>query len=394
VGKWLDKQYLKSINQNEHKTVRKLKECVMRTVRANTLGKCMGMILGLVLLVMVPAGMCGETLHVGPGLDPSLPGNYITISSALSDATDGDVVRVESNTYSENITIPAGVILIGSGNDTIINGDVYPYARATLIAFYITKGIYLRGDNVNCKDLVLDGTFGAALGGDYQSRKNIHIENCSLNYGIVKRNGTYGSYNAPYTVYINTCTIINCIIKNRIDQMTGSSYFSGNEIHIDENQKFTVGSNNIFRNNLIVFEDINSPNSGYLQSNTIIEHNTIIRPSDLPTPNNLWKNNIIYSDADPVIDIYGNLVGRPGFVDYANKDYHLAPGAAAENAGIGIDDDESVADIGMYGGVFADIWDEVIPVAGKPSVGHIIVTPNPVVPGEPLRLRFTAQSNP
>ena len=337
----------------------------------------MAMIMGLVFLFMVPQGMCGQTLHVGEGLDPNLPGNYNTIAAALSDAVDGDVIRVESGVYNENITIPEGVILIGSGNETNIN-SVRLRSRTAFGNCYVRYATVI-GQPTTFVNLFIEQRLDTIA-----IYEKVHIENCIINQGIL------GYDNNRYR--IQNSVIINSTIGSEVICL-GGMYFSGNKIHISEGKFLSIGENCIFRNNLIVL-GLPAHNHTYNASSTVFEHNTIIKPSDLPVPHQLWKNNIIYSDTDPVIDTNGNLVGRPGFVDFANADYHLTADAAARDAGIGIDADDPYADIGMYGGVFANIWENVVPEAGKPSVGHIVVTPNPVVPGEPLRLRFTAQSNP
>lgn len=55
----------------------------------------------------------------------AVPADYGTIGAALAAATGGDVVTVAAGTYTEDLTLPGGVILQGAGIDqTIIEGEI------------------------------------------------------------------------------------------------------------------------------------------------------------------------------------------------------------------------------------------------------------------------------
>ena len=337
-------------------------------------------ILTILLTTFIISPALSATLRVGEGLDPTVPGNYNTISAANSASAEGDVIRVESGVYNENPTVYAGRILIGSGDSTKIMGNVYLGANSAIVGCYVENYIRLRYSdhakiiNCNANELYY-----------YSTSEYFHAENCIFRSGVVR----YSSYSIQYS------TIIGCKIYGQISPIYNSNII-GNEIHIDESKYMHVYDNNIISNNLIVYHGTEEYNWQYFAdypSNTV-EHNTIITDWDVPTPNTLWRNNIIYSTEEAAIDENGNLFGNPLFVDFTGGDYHLASGSPALNGGLGVDSDGSRADIGMYGGVRNTVWNPITEVSGKPVVGHLIVTPNPVVPGEPLRLRFTGRSQP
>lgn len=85
-------------------------------------------------LVALLLSACGtpETASLPENLDIRqsaatvlVPGDYTTIADALANATAGDTVQVAAGTYTEDLTLPGGVILQGAGIDqTIIQGQI------------------------------------------------------------------------------------------------------------------------------------------------------------------------------------------------------------------------------------------------------------------------------
>jgi hypothetical protein len=69
----------------------------------------------------------------------AVPGDHATIADALAVAQTGDVVHVEPGVYAEDLTVPGGVILQGSGIfDTIIDGQItVNYGEAGLVSLGI-----------------------------------------------------------------------------------------------------------------------------------------------------------------------------------------------------------------------------------------------------------------
>lgn len=339
----------------------------------------MGVLVFGMMVMLTTQGSRAETLRVGEGLDPEVPGNYNTISAAISDSQEGDVIRVESGVYDENVYLSSNRILIGAGNQTrIMGGWVNPYAGSAIVGFYIDSVIYLYGDNVKIINCEINRHIRA-----HKNRSGTLIENCII------REGFYDSYS------LYDAVVVGCEIYKEIYDIHDST-FIGNRIHIDENCSMVINGNSTVVNNLITYAGTTEYNWLGLdvQNAATVEHNTFVTAVDLPTPATLWKNNIIYTADTAAIDEQGNLTGDPLFEDMDNDDYHLAAGSPAIDAGLGVDSDGSPADIGMYGGVRNTIWNPIVEEAGKPVVGHLVVTPNPIAPGEPLRIRFTARSTP
>lgn len=335
---------------------------------------------GLLLSLIWPAHVFADTLRVGEGLDPSVPGNYETIYEAMNASQEGDVVRVESGVYDEYVTVYENRILIGSGNTTRLMRGCSVNAGASIVGCYVDGYLALSGDMakvVNCEI-----TRSITNGGSY-SRSDCHVENCII------REGLSSSY------YLLRPTIVGNEIYRNVSDINEGVFF-GNIVTIDENYTFYIANASTVVNNSI--EYLGSSEFDWFQLDTqtsaTVEHNTIVTSVDLPVPNTLWQNNIIYSSNAPTIDTQGNLLGDPLFVDIDSGDFHLAAGSPAVDAGRGVDSDGTPADIGMYGGVRNTVWTPVAEEPGRPVVGQLIVTPNPIAPGEPLRLRFTARSTP
>lgn len=107
------------------------------------------------------AGSRGDRTYEGPGIDVVEDGysktiglggdavllydsgglpvvEYATITAACAAAASGDMVQPQAGTYTENITIPAGVTVRGRGPATVIAGTVTGASGATL------QGVYVR----------------------------------------------------------------------------------------------------------------------------------------------------------------------------------------------------------------------------------------------------------
>lgn len=342
-------------------------------------------LMGMLSLVMVPAAQA-KTLRVGEGLDPSVPDHYTTISAALSAATAGDVVRVESGVYNESIDIPQEVTVIGSGSHetgVLINtAKVRP--KSVIMGCRVDGRLTLYWAD-GCKIL------NCFVKGDIYSNgaiSNVHIENCVILKGL-----SIGSVSSSV---ISNSVVIGCALRYLL-YLGENTVFIGNTWESGDSQTnyISIGGGSVLCNNLIKVSNILANRT--IHSSTICNHNTIVTTSEFAnyfTPTDLWRNNILYTTDTASIDANGNLTGNPLFTDAANGDYTLASGSPAINAGKGLDADGSVADIGMTGGVRANMREAVPDEAGKPVVGHVVVTPNPVVPGEPLRVRFLGWSNP
>ncbi len=81
-----------------------------------------------VLLALLGAGAQAQTTH-------HVPGDFNTISLAMQQAALGDTIQVAPGTYTENVTLKAGVNLIAqSPTETILQAED-PLQPVILIAF-------------------------------------------------------------------------------------------------------------------------------------------------------------------------------------------------------------------------------------------------------------------
>lgn len=317
-----------------------------------------------------------DTLRVGAGLDTSVAGNYNTISAAMSASKEGDVIRVESGTYEESVSVYSKRTLIGAGSNlTIVTGSINMVdhsAVANLKADQIYASSHFEGVVVSgCKMRLL------------RPYQHWRVEDCEAQ--TLAGSAYYdSSYNNVF---------VGCKFTEKIDGIDGQNVFLACDFDVTY---FTIGSQNVLKNNIIKFTDTDGDGnaSRFSQGSQQWEQNTLILSGHEITPGEYWKNNIIYTSASPTIDKNGNLTGNPKFVNLAGGDYRLATGSPAINAGMGLDSNGSKADIGAYGGVTNTLWNAPVEQAGKPVVGRLVVSPNPIAPGEPLKLEFTARSNP
>lgn len=118
-----------------------------------------------------------------------VPGSYTTIQKALNASKSGDVVQVSPGTYLENISVKAGVQLIGSGpENTIIDGK----------AAYITVFV------------------------PYNATSSTRVE------GFTIRNGNYQKGGGLYFQSGATAVISNCHIQGNRASIRGGGVFVDN----------------------------------------------------------------------------------------------------------------------------------------------------------------------
>jgi len=130
---------------------------------------------------------------------------YLTIASAISDATSGQTVAVGAGTHfiNSDITLSSGITLDIAPGATIIFDGSYQ------IKVYGT----LKADNTN---FTKSGSVSQWMGlRFYSGSDNSYLKNCSVNYA---RFGVHIS-NSDIDVY--QCTFRNCIVQNI--QVSGSS---------------------------------------------------------------------------------------------------------------------------------------------------------------------------
>jgi len=71
----------------------------------------------------------------------AVPGDFATIGAALATASPGDVVAIGEGTWTEDITVPGGVILQGAGfEETFISGQVTVSGGQAAVRFVTVQG--------------------------------------------------------------------------------------------------------------------------------------------------------------------------------------------------------------------------------------------------------------
>lgn len=122
-------------------------------------------------------------------------GGYTTIAAALTAATSGSTVFIRPGTYTENLTLKAGVNLTAFGSDSSLNatGAVIISGTCTLTtAGTVTiSGIQLQTNAAAL--LAVTGTLASV----------VNLNNCYLNCGTSAI--TYSSSSASSAININNC---------------------------------------------------------------------------------------------------------------------------------------------------------------------------------------------
>lgn len=177
-------------------------------------------------------------------------GDFVNISSAITRANDGDLIRIYSGTYLENIVIDKTLWIIGNGTETtnIIGNYKKPTAKFITGAMYsIIEHITVRTDDFNDE--------GYRRPGIEIATSNIVIQNCYLKHNEIGIN-VKGKGNV----------IQNCICE--------SNNFAGIEISSDSNYVYynVVNNNEFYGINVNWFSDENAIIENEVKNNHIGIH--------------------------------------------------------------------------------------------------------------------------
>jgi hypothetical protein len=272
------------------------------------------------------------------------PGQYVSVTAAITAAADGDTIYIYPSYYNENITPNKKLVFIGAGVNPQRPSRTGTYIQAITLTSPAANGSVIMGIGFNTpvnagggnvSNLIFsDCSFGSNGGASDFSGSNILIENCLFRSPL-----TFNQYNAP-----------NIIVQNSIFE----SYVA-----------LRPGIAAIIRNNIFAGADPNIKAFADLQngeawsSSVVIENNIFFKTNpvgDRGASNACtFKNNIYWQTINPVpsnAGSSGNINADPQFVNYPvggaafsfNYDYHLKPGSPGINFGT------DGKDIGMWGG--------------------------------------------
>jgi hypothetical protein len=235
-----------------------------------------------------------------------VPTDQPTIQAAIDAAAANDVVMVEPGTYNEDIVLKSDVDLRGRE------------AARTFIG-YVDQGTAIQANAVTGVLLANFTIISAAIGIEVINSSNIQIAN-----NVFDRLTQFG---------------ISVDVDSNIDIL--HNVFWQNDAAIFRASENIPVTNNIFAGNS---RTITGPLLPILNPNTNVENNCFFDNADL-------KDNDIDTGLGSNPEI-----GDPLFVDADSQDFHLRQNSRCIDAGTGADDviDNTIADIGAYGGAFAD----------------------------------------
>ena len=164
-------------------------------------------LIGLAVVATPSAARPQRLIHV--------PGDYTTITAALSAASSGDTVQVAAGTYAEgNLHIPVGVALVGAGwQTTTIDGGgavdavVYPANGSTVEGFtvqgsgpdYFDCGVWVDQGTITIRDTRLTGN-AAGLWAWCFDAATCAI-NITLEHNLIVSNSRSGVSSNEYPVF-------------------------------------------------------------------------------------------------------------------------------------------------------------------------------------------------
>ena len=234
----------------------------------------------------------------------AVPTQFATIQAAIDAAQPLDQVLVQPGTYTENLTLRTGVDVIG-----------------------VEAALTVIQPQTSAQPTVL-----------IRLASNLHFSNFTL-IGATTAISIAGSTGVLITnVVFESASTIAVDSTTSTAQITNNVFFD-NAIAIRRDSNLVMVTNNIFRSNTATLR-----NNGALLD---VSTNVVA---------NCWSNNadLLVGGVDGG---YGTQItlGDPLFVAESSGDYHLKQGSPCIDVGQGTDViDNSVADLGAYGGPFAD----------------------------------------
>lgn len=277
---------------------------------------------------------------------PGIDSDFTTINAAVSAATAGDTIYVESspNNYSGTVTITKKLFIFGTGY--FLTDSINPKTQWNRDEAKVSSTINLNSGSTGS---VLSGLSASNI---YINDSSVTIERCYIstlylanaansfaNNSTIKQNYIIGNIVSN----TNTGTAKDILIHNNMIRSTID--FSGN----------LINTTAYFINNDFIYHN------GFSLTNSVFQNNIFFYPSfGTYLGSNAFYNNISNNNVIPQIngnkggvnlnDVYvnfngGNYAPSAGF-SFDGK-YVLKPGSVAANAG---DINGTTVDIGAFGG--------------------------------------------
>jgi hypothetical protein len=260
----------------------------------------------MILPGIVPLSAAAATINV--------PADQRTIQAAVNVANAGDLVEVDIGTYRENIVLRSNISVRGietartflrAQDDSlpvVEANDVENVLLANFTFIDSTDGVLTTNSRITLASNVFDSLSGTAV---------------TVGVGLLA-----------------DVEIINNVFWN-------------NNVSIDRFVPLASAINNIFAENT---STLVSGGSDFVDPNFDVSYNCFYRntnPTDRAPDGELGTN---------------SQTGNPLFTAVANRDFHLKQDSVCIDAGVGVDIiDDTVADMGAYGGIFADAIPYLVP---------------------------------
>lgn len=270
-------------------------------------------VLVLVLLGLAVTGFVGIVPALADAKMLTVPDQYLTIQSAIDNASVGDTVFVKAGTYYETLVLDKSLALIGEDkNTTIINAN---YAVATLIDVKASD-VTIAGFTVtNCSGYT--APVPQPNGITLQSSMNCNISNniiCGIRYGN-------GISLEPSLTSALVKPSNNIIAGNYITNCGASGiHVSGGSVNLIQentvvNNSFGVSLDDESHNNTIVGNYLANSTYNYglqlnrCSNNTVIENTFTYNHFGVavaPSANNTFYHNTFIAN-DLHVLLYGNM---------------------------------------------------------------------------------------
>jgi len=252
------------------------------------------------ILALLPVQFAGSA-------ELNVPNDFATIQAAIDAAADGDSVIVAAGNYVENLSLKTGVDVRGAeAARTFVEPETL--ADPVVLASSIDDVLFANFTIIN-----------AQLGFDVINSTNLQVANTVFDSAgqVALQIDIDSQVDVLNTVFWNN---VNAIRRATADAQITNVGFIGNVV------------------------TINSPISSIINPNTNVDNCGFFDNDDLK---------------ESGVDLgYGTdaVIGDPQFVATDDFDFHLRQGSPFIDVGLGTDViDNSTADIGAYGGAFADL---------------------------------------